>query len=317
MNKLINAKCICKDSLTKNDINMIAILPCEHLIHFSCVKYIRNKKCPYCNIQISNLITFNEIKKEVVKKNKSYYQLYIDMIAVHNIGNSGEIIYSNLIPRMPSFMKILTNFLYLKNEKEFDSFINDLFDLIKVQIYIKGKEKLNKQKKVYIANHTSYIDPLIIYYLLRCSFLASPVLQSMWYCKHIPDIFPLLLIERGKDQNTVDKIKEFIDNKRSLCLFPEGMITHPKTMITFRSGAFHTGHPVQPIVINYKPGFYDGDYNNFLMKLISQDEIKIYINVLDTYYPPFDNNKIEQIRQDMANAGGYSLSRISNRDIKD
>ena len=43
--------------------------------------------------------------------------------------------------------------------------------------------------------------------------------------------------------------------------------------------------------------------------------VDVYIN--DFHYPPFDNEKIQNIRKNMAKIGNLNLSNVSNRDISD
>ena len=53
------------------------------------------------------------------------------------------------------------------------------------------------------------------------------------------------------------------------------------------------------------------------MKIASRQKEIIEVHILDPVYPPFDDQKIETIRQLMANRGGMVLSRVSNKDINE
>ncbi len=126
------------------------------------------------------------------------------------------------------------------------------------------------------------------------------------------------MVNRGKSKNTVGKITKFMDeNKKSVCLFPEGFLTHPKTIGRFRTGAFNTGYPVQPLIIRYNPVLNDDNPVFLFAKIFSQKKIEVNVQVLDLEYPPFDKEKIENIRHKMGRAGNMALSRVSNRDIID
>jgi 1-acyl-sn-glycerol-3-phosphate acyltransferase len=128
---------------------------------------------------------------------------------------------------------------------------------------------------------------------------------------------PLLFIKRGKSNNVVKKIKEYVQKNGSLCLFPEGMLSHPNTLIKFRTGAFYTDLPIYPVVIKYKNKIFELNDFNYILKLLSYQSIDIDVIILKPFYPPFNNNKIELVRKEMAKAGNLLLSRVSNRDIKD
>jgi 1-acyl-sn-glycerol-3-phosphate acyltransferase len=317
VDNVINSKCSCGKPLI-SDFKLVLLLPCEHLMHIKCLRRLKFAKCLICYTNIRRVMTFEQIKHCIEHKNGQFIQNYIDMVSVSNFMKNTEINYPNLLCRAPHSMKLINNFINTTREKEAYDIINELFELIDLKIIVKNKHLLNiNEKKVYIANHSSYIDPVILYMIVRCGFVSSDVIKNVWYAKHVPDILPLVLISRGKDKNTVEKIKEYLDTKRSVCLFPEGMINHQDTLINFRTGAFVTGYPIQPMIIKYYPNVYDTDPTNYLSKLLSQDNLRVEVTVMETEYPPFDNNKIERIRQKMAKIGNMYLSRVSNRDVID
>ena len=58
-------------------------------------------------------------------------------------------------------------------------------------------------------------------------------------------------------------------------------------------------------------------YAILILKLITQDEIIVDIYVNDIFYPPFNQEKIEEIRNYMAKVGNFEKSRVSNKSLKD
>ena len=112
-------------------------------------------------------------------------------------------------------------------------------------------------------------------------------------------------------------MRKFVDEKGSICLFPEGLISHPDSLVRFRSGAFHVNRPVYAIVIRYPEIIADGYVNKILYKLGAKKDMTIEVHILGPYYPPFTPEDIEKIRADMAYHGKMVMSRVSNRDIKD
>ena len=54
-----------------------------------------------------------------------------------------------------------------------------------------------------------------------------------------------------------------------------------------------------------------------IFKIITQHEITVDVHVNDLIYPPFDDNKIDKVRNYMAQIGNLELSRISNKFIKE
>jgi len=129
---------------------------------------------------------------------------------------------------------------------------------------------------------------------------------------------PTLVISRGDKNNAVEKMKQFLkkDNNK-LCIFPEGIITNRNTLAQFRTGSFNLGYDITPVVIKYNINVYHADPMIFIKNLLSQNEIIADVIILNTERYPFNNDKIEKIRNKMANYGNLFLSRISNREIID
>jgi 1-acyl-sn-glycerol-3-phosphate acyltransferase len=310
-NKTINAKCVCGSGLPWVKKEVVMIDPCEHLIHLSCLK--NSQSCPFCNTTIERLIRANDFKY-----NKSLYQKCIDIISVSNFDNMSKIYSDQVILNLPNLLGTLAQIPFIKGVNNARHLCEDIFSMNNIKIKVRGLNKLKDGPKIFIANHTSHLDFLTIFYVLKTGFLTSSSINDNIISKQFLNILPLLVVERGKGNgNTVDKMKEYVEKKGSICLFPEGMLTHPDTIIKFRTGAFHIGYPIYPIVLKYKIVVSDMSAENFILKISSHQEEIIEMFILDPFYPPFDENKIEMIRCAMANRGNMLLSRVSNRDIKD
>lgn len=315
-NKSLNAKCICGSVLIWKKYNHLMLEPCEHIIHQKCLIIQKNKTiCPICKKDITSYHTFDDLQN---KKNtsKDFYQKYVDMISMKNFDNlyDNNMDYFNMI----DIIGLISRFPFLSGYKDGKDGCRDLLSLMNCKIITKGLNNINNNEPhIFIANHTSYLDFVVIFYLFKCGFLSSAIIRDMWVGKQVMNIVPLLIIERGKDNNTVEKMKQYVKENGSICLFPEGMITHPDTLIRFRTGAFHVGYPIYPVVINYDPVIYDTNMYNFVNKLSNARNFTVHVNILESEKPPFNDLMIEQIRHKMAKAGNLALSRVSNRDIKD
>lgn len=322
-NKPLNSKCICGSALIWKKYNQIMLEPCEHLIHCKCFNMQKDQmKCPICKINITGYNTLKGlqcmIKSKSFKKNNMniFYQKYIDMISMSNFDDlyDGKRNMFNMI----DLVGIASIFPFLSGHNDGKNSCKEVFSLMNSKFIVKGMENIDRNsRKVFIVNHTTYLDFLVVFYLFKCGFLASSIIKDSWIGRQLMNIIPLLIIERGKDVNTVEKMKQYVKKNGSICLFPEGMITHPDTIIRFRTGAFHTGFPINPIVLRYDPIVYDTDMNKLVEKISSQPNVTIYVDILPTEYPPFDTIKIEKVREKMGKAGNIALSRVSNRDIKD
>lgn len=324
-NKMLNSKCMCGSGLIWNKYKQIMIEPCEHIFHYKCLLKQKDKtKCHICGVKITGSYTLSQLQDILSTQSKAIenaqryrlYQKYVDMVSMTNFDNiySGKKNLFNFI----DIIGIASSFPFLSGYDDGKNGCREVLSLMNSKIFVNGMKNIDPHMpKVYIANHTTYIDFVIIFYLLKCGFLASIIIKDSWIGRQIMNIIPLLIIERGKDTNTVDRMREYVKKNGSICLFPEGMITHPDTIIRFRTGAFHVGYPIHPVVIRYDPVIYDTDINKLIEKLSSQPNTTIYVDILPAEYPPFNSEKIELIRKKMGKTGNLALSRVCNRDIKD
>lgn len=308
MDKIINSKCICKKGLPWIEEEVVMLEPCEHLIHKKCIK---SHICPYCKIKILNIIYKNDYKI-----NPKLYQKCIDIMSMSNY-NNGSIDYSKILLSLPDGISTMIQFPFSKGITEGKKLCENIFHMNNIKIRVHGLSKIKNGPKVYISNHTSNLDFIILFYILGCGFLASSNIKDNPIAKSITNIIPVLMIDRGKKTNTVDKMKEYVENVNSICLFVEGMMTNPNTLIHFRTGAFHIGHPIYPIILKYKNNICDMDLGKFILKLFSEQTEEVDMIILDPFYPPFNETKIELVRHEMAKIGNLLLSRVSNRDIVD
>lgn len=316
--KLLNSKCICGGGLIWKRYNQVMLEPCEHIIHCKCLNSQKNKTiCPICKTSIVGSNTIAQLRSKLNQKySKELYQKYVDMVSMANFDN----IYDSKknIFNMIDAIGITSSFPFLSGYDDGRKLCREVLSLMNSKLIVSGMNYINaNSEKIFISNHTSYIDFAVIFYLFECGFLASSIIRDILFGRQIMNIVPLLIIERGKDKNTVEKMREYVKNNGSICLFPEGMITHPDTIIRFRTGAFYIGYPIHPVVIRYDPVIYDTDISKIIEKICSEPNLTIYVDVLPAEYPPFDTKKIEQIRIKMARIGNLSLSRVSNKDIKD
>lgn len=312
INKVINSRCVCKKGLPWVRKEVVMIEPCEHLIHKKCLG--DKSMCPFCFMPITRLIHRNDFKKD-----KRMYQKCIDIISMSNFDFAEKINIGGLIINFPIIFINSLALPFIRGTNNGVEICETLFNIANIKIKVNGFDKIKTGPKVFVANHSSHLDFLVLFYILKSGFLASSVINDTVIGKMIAEIVPLLIIDRGdKSNNTVNKMNRYVKKYGSICLFPEGMITQHDTIIRFRTGAFHIGYPVYPVVLKYKNiSICDSSITNFIMKLISGVGESITIDILDPFYPPFDDSKIEMVRYSMANNGNMLLSRVSNKDIVD
>ncbi len=311
---MINSKCICNTSLNEEYDN-IMLEPCEHILHSTCYNNYYKIICPICKINIKDMKTYTEIKKNR-NKSKYHYDKYIDMVAMSNYNSDTQIDIIKIIPKSINLIKLCTNIPFMYGYDDGKKGCEEILAILNTNISVSGLNYI-KKPNIYIATHTSYLDAIILFYILHCGFMASSQIEETTIGQYLKDIIPLLIIKRGSTNNTVEKIKEYLQTNESMCIFPEGMMSHPDTLLQFRTGAFNTGYSVYPVIIKYEPLIHDNDLNIFIKKLLSSENLKITVDIMPEQKPPFNEIKIDNIRKMMAKKGNLVLSRVTNRDIRD
>ena len=184
--------------------------------------------------------------------------------------------------------------------------------------FINNKIEWKKKKdimanKVLISNHSHYLDSFVLYYLFKSGFVAGEFINKSDVGRLIASKCNLLIFDRNKDTNMVEKIKKYLQEQKIITIFPEGAQCNHNNLLRFRTGAFYTDAPICPIVIKYNPFIWDDDIKNLILKIFTQNQINIDVTINDLVYPPFDINKIDNIREFMAKVGNLKLSRVSNK----
>lgn len=317
MKKHLNSFCKCNKGLAWIKSQVIMLEPCEHLIHAKCLKKygIKNNniiECPYCNIPITHTVQATDYKI-----NPKLYQKCIDILSISNFDNMSKYNPRNIFENFPNLLSTISSLPFTKGKQAGIQLVENIFAMNNIELHVYGLSKIKNEPKVFIVNHTSHLDFLVVFYVLNTGFLTSSGIYENVITSQLAKIMPVLIIDRAKKGNTVEKIKEYVKKQGSICLFPEGLMSHPQTLIRFRTGAFYIGYPVYPIVLTFDPPVADMSTPDFILKMSSNQKIKITMKILDPFYPPFDEDKIELVRLNMANSGNMVISRVSNRDIRD
>lgn len=334
--KILNYVCECKNNFL-NSNNLIVLEPCSHIFHDYCINnYIsaniiknkKNHKCPLCDKEIKSLL-----KERHIYKNNKYKQLQTDIRTI-KFDQKCDINYTLLPIRLLKANSLINKLLLVSNQNELINTLEYFLRLSNIKINLIDNTKNNPikfenntikwvnqkdidTKIVIIPNHTHYIDSFIIYYLFKCGFVSADIINKTDLGKIIASKCNLLIFKRGQDTNMVQKIKEYLEEKKIIGIFPEGAMGNIGSLMRFRTGAFYTGAAVCPVIIKYNPYPWDDDFKKMVFKIITQHEITVDVHVNDLIYPPFDDKKIDKVRNYMAQIGNLELSRISNKFIKE
>jgi len=326
----INIMCSCKNRFYEHE-KILFVLPCSHIVHEKCMSYnilrAKNKYtkliCPYCKMNVTEIINEDD-----AKNNKKYEQIDIDLKS-SKITCNGKINYINIPYYFIKLSHLINTTLMIHTKNDMRHYVNTIMNTFKIKITVINNLKNNKitqnknkinidcEKLIYITNHSHILDGIILYYLFECGFIASSFINSIEIGRILAKHADLLIFKRGVDTNVVEKIKKYIDDKKKIVIFPEGSFGYSNTLLKFRTGAFYTGVPICPIAIRYYPYIYDDDVYQNLLKLLSVSEINVHVHLNDICYPPFDEKKINNVRDVIASSGNLQKSRVTNRLIVD
>tara|TARA_B100000902_G_C27227995_1_gene873243 strand:- start:19 stop:741 length:723 start_codon:yes stop_codon:yes gene_type:complete len=189
----------------------------------------------------------------------------------------------------------------LKNDINFSA--EKVLNTLNIKLIIKGKQILNKPI-LFISNHGSYLDPIILKYLNPNVITLSKddANKEIFLSRMMSQVmknYGTILYKRGNKKSGSEvrkQIKKIIKNDgKSLLLFPEGKSYVGGPPNIFYKGsfevAFENNIEIQPITINYsdKIGWgmkekYSKPYNYKLLDNLNYLMDKKH-NVKITYHP--------------------------------
>ncbi len=123
---------------------------------------------------------------------------------------------------------------------------------------VHGLENLPDGAKVIVANHSSYMDPLVVFAAFGgdLAFAAKGELKSSWLTNSFVAHLGSLFVERFDTQRSVEDSARMLDalkSGRTLAVFPEGTFGRMPGLLPFRMGAFMVAAearaPMVPVAI--------------------------------------------------------------------
>ncbi|XP_076750673.1 lysophosphatidylcholine acyltransferase isoform X1 [Xylocopa sonorina] len=126
------------------------------------------------------------------------------------------------------------------------------------QLKVKGRKAESKDAPVLaLAPHSSFFDALPVVYLGGPSIVAKAETGRIPFFGKLINYTQPVYVWREDPNSRQNTIKEIIERATSkedwpqVMIFPEGTCTNRSCLITFKSGAFYPGVPVQPVCIRY------------------------------------------------------------------
>lgn len=177
---------------------------------------------------------------------------------------------------------------------------------------------------VLVANHVSFVDPIVLCAVVECSFLAASEQLRIPLFGTIHRAFQTITVDRRSEESRgavkqviAQRAAENIERTRgrwpSTLVFPESTCTNGKALLQFKLGAFLAGVPVQPIALSYKqrhadPAWLHGiGMGHLFWRLMCQFHNSASLEFLPPHAPTVAENAhpplfAENVRMEMANA---------------
>lgn len=179
-----------------------------------------------------------------------------------------------------------------------------------VKITVKGKENIPDEAALFVGNHRSYFDILVLY--VQCErltgFVAKDAMEKIPSLRVWMRYLYCLFLDRKDPRagmKTILQAIEYIKQGVSICIFPEGTRNDGEelSMLPFKEGSFKiatkTGCPIVPVSINNSAEIFE----NHIPKMkkthvIVEYGMPIYPKELDKEDQKFIGAKCQKIIED-------------------
>lgn len=179
-----------------------------------------------------------------------------------------------------------------------------------VKITVKGKENIPDEAALFVGNHRSYFDILILY--IQCErltgFVAKDSIEKVPSLRVWMRYLYCLFLDRKDPRagmKTILQAIEYIKQGISICIFPEGTRNDGEelSMLPFKEGSFKiatkTGCPIVPVSINNSAEIFE----NHIPKMkkthvVVEYGMPIYPNSLPKEELKFIGAKCQKIIED-------------------
>lgn len=134
-----------------------------------------------------------------------------------------------------------------------------MLSVMSIKVDIIHKKNLSKQQVFFLANHSSYIDILVLGAYFNCFFVAKSDIAGWPIFGFLSKIGGTLFITRERRfvKEQLQLLKTHIIAKQNLLVFPEGTTTNGREIIRFKSSLLNCAYTVdkppviQPLTIAY------------------------------------------------------------------
>ena len=130
-------------------------------------------------------------------------------------------------------------------------------------IRVKAQGQYRRENILFVANHATWLDIMIIGGTTGAAFVAKEELKASRFVHWLSSLNDSIWIQRSDRsgiQGQIDQIRSALATGRAVCFFPEATTKGGKDVLPFRPSLFSALYPpipglvVQPIAIDYGDG---------------------------------------------------------------
>ena len=147
--------------------------------------------------------------------------------------------------------------------------------VLNIRVHVKSKPKT--QPAVFVSNHRSFVDPIVICRYLNAFVIAKAEVASYPVINKGAELTGIIWVDRDSKDSRVatrEKMIETIQQGYNILVFPEGTVGKERHTLPFRKGTFWESAehdiPVSPIAIEYKSELDLWVIPNFLLQFFRQ-----------------------------------------------
>eukprot|EP00850_Spirogloea_muscicola_P023341 SM000349S12881 [mRNA] locus=s349:77780:80799:- [translate_table: standard] len=123
-------------------------------------------------------------------------------------------------------------------------------------IRVKGKPAPRDAAPILVSNHVTFVDPVFVFFAHLPVIVTAKENLEIPIAGAIMHALQVIAVDRSSPSSRKDAAGEI--KRRAMCndwanimLFPEATTTNGRSLVSFKTGAFAPGLPIQPIVIKY------------------------------------------------------------------
>lgn len=190
------------------------------------------------------------------------------------------------------------------------------FPILNLKVQVKGKP--HDQPALYVSNHRSFTDPIVLSKYLNAFIIAKAEVASYPLISKGAEVTGILYVKREDKDSRTEARKAFVDvikNGHNILVYPEGTISTNKSPLPFKKGTFFEAAKekitIVPVAIEFKdekdlwtiPNFL-GQYFNQFSKWKTEAKL--------SFGPPLTSDDGEKLLSDSYNWIDNELGNLQN-----